>query len=355
MPFVVVELDDKIRVAVPASQVGHVAASENLEEYRKLAAEAGDDAGKHFELARWCKEKLLLAQNKHHLQRAISIDPNHAKARAALGFVEQNGEWIRFSQQQRDRGLIPVNGKFRLPEEVALMQTRDAVNVDSKRWSREVAKLRAAYMRGDKSGEAMMALQAIQDPLASYAMADELVKGASSQPQALRLFWIDRLAMYANRPAMEALVRVGFDDPNAAVREHALETLQKISPANAIANYLPRLKSNDNEIVKRAARALSYFPEPEIALSLVDALVTEHKTVIPASSATNAGFGGDGSSALSYGGKAQVRTDKIENPLVLSLLQQIEPNVNYGYNELRWRMHFANRLSSYSGDMRRDP
>ena len=103
IPFVVVELDDKIRVAVPASQVGHVAASENLEEYRKLAAEAGDDANKHFELARWCKEKLLLAQNKHHLQRAISVDPNHAKARAALGFVEQNGEWIRFSQQQRSR------------------------------------------------------------------------------------------------------------------------------------------------------------------------------------------------------------------------------------------------------------
>ncbi len=74
-PFVVVELDDKIRVAVPASQVGHVAATENLEEYRKLAAEAGDDANKHFELARWCKEKLLLAQNKHHLQRAISVDP----------------------------------------------------------------------------------------------------------------------------------------------------------------------------------------------------------------------------------------------------------------------------------------
>ncbi len=100
---------------------------------------------------------------------------------------------------------------------------------------------------------------------------------------------------------------------------------------------------------------MSYFPEPEIALSLVDALVTEHKTVIPASGATNAGFGGDGSSGLSYGGKAKVRTDKIENPLVLSLLQQIEPNANYGYNELRWRMHFANRLSNYGGDMRRDP
>ncbi len=107
--------------------------------------------------------------------------------------------------------------------------------------------------------------------------------------------------------------------------------------------------------MKRAARALSYFPEPEIALSLVDALVTEHKTVTPASGATNAGFGGDGSSGLSYGGKAQVRTDKIENPSVYALLRQIEPDADYGYNELRWRMHFANRLSSYSGDMRRDP
>ncbi len=120
-----------------------------------------------------------------------------------------------------------MNGKFRLPEEVALMETRDAVNVDSKRWSREVAKLRSAYMRGDKGGEAIMALQAIQDPLASYAMADELVKGVNSQPQTLRMFWIDRLAMYANRAAVEALVRVGFDDPNAAVREHAWKHCKK--------------------------------------------------------------------------------------------------------------------------------
>ncbi len=355
-PFVVVELDDKIRVAVPASQVGHVAAEENLAEYRQQAAKVGEDADQHYELARWCKEKLLLAQNKHHLQRTISLDPNHAKARAALGFVEQDGKWIRYSQQQRSRGLIPVSGKYRLPEEVALMESRDAVNLDSKRWSREIAKLRAAYMRGgDKGGEALMTLQAIRDPLAAYAIADELIKGAASQPQALRMMWVDQLTMFANRPAMEALVRVGLDDPNAAVREHALEALQKISPATAIANYLPRLKSNDNEVVKRAARALSYFPDPEIALALVDALITEHKTVIPASSNTNAGFGGDGSQGLSYGSKAQVRVDKIENPLVLSLLQQIEPDVNYGYNELRWRMHFAARLSSYQGDMRRDP
>ncbi len=81
-PFVVVELDDKIRVAVPASQVGHVAAEEKLAEYRQQAAKVGEDADQHYELARWCKEKLLLAQNKHHLQRTISLDPNHAKGAA---------------------------------------------------------------------------------------------------------------------------------------------------------------------------------------------------------------------------------------------------------------------------------
>src|SRR5690606_17758548 len=129
--------------------------------------------------------------------------------------------------------------------------------------------------------------------------------------------------------------RVGLSDPDSVVRERALETLQKISPATGIASYTPMLRSNDNAVVRRAAEALSYFPDPELVLPLVDALVTEHKTVIPADTSTKAQFGNNGSGGMSAGGKAKTISRRIENPPVLSLLRQLEPDVNFGYDSLR--------------------
>ena len=354
-PFAIVQVDSKLKIAIPESQIARVAESADLEEYRQRVTLTKEDANEHYELARWCKGKQLNAQCKYHYQRAISLEPEHKEARAALGYVNHDGKWIRNSELRKIRGMISVAGRDRLPEVVALRDAREEADLGVKLWSREVAKLRAAVMRdNDKSGEASAKLAAIEDPNAAPAMANELLT-SQQQPQSLRLFWVERLAFFANRPAMEALVRTGLYDADSVVQEKALEALQKVSPSTAIANYVPMLKSNDNTLVRRAAKALTYFPDPEIALSLVDALVTEHKREIPADQGTSVGFGSDGSGGMSAGGKATIKIERIENPPVLSLLREIEPNADYGYNQLRWREHFAARLSSYGGDMRRDP
>lgn len=353
-PYAVVQVDSNLRVAIPESQIARVAESADLAEYRQRAKAAAEDAEAHYELGRWCKGKQLAAQSRHHYQRAIAIDPEHSKARAALDYVVHDQRWIRNSELRKIRGMISVAGRDRLPEEVALVEARDETNVDVKLWIREIARLRAAVLRGgEKGNEAIAKLAAIDNPLAAPAIAGELLD-APRQPQSLRLLWIDRLGLFANRPALEALVRTGLSDPDSVVRERALETLQRISPSTAIANYVPMLKSNDNATVRRAASALSYFPDPELALALVDALVTEHKREIPADQRTSVGFG-DGGSGMTTGGKAQIIVERVENPPVHSLLRQIEPEVDYGFNELRWRQHFAKRLSHYSGNLRSDP
>lgn len=353
-PYVVVQIDDKLRIAIPESQVARVAPSASLEEYREKVKQLGNDAEEHYELARWCKGNILLAQYRHHLQRAVAIDPNHGKARAALGYVEHEGKWIRHSELQKSRGLISVAGRYRLPEEVALSDAQSETNTDAKRWIREIARLRASVLRGgEKGNQAMASLAAINDPLAAPAMASELLNSAK-QPQTLRLFWLQRLGEFGNGPAQEALVRTGLSDADSVIREKALETLVRIAPNTAIANYVPMLKSNDNALVQRAASALAYFPDPELALTLVEALITEHKQEIPADQSTSVGFGGNGG-GLSTGGKAKVVVTKVQNPQVLSLLRQIEPDANYGFDQNLWRQHFARRLSQYEGDMRRDP
>jgi len=47
-PYVVVEVDEKIRVAIPESQIARVGESADLNEYRQRAAVVKDDADEHY-------------------------------------------------------------------------------------------------------------------------------------------------------------------------------------------------------------------------------------------------------------------------------------------------------------------
>ena len=79
---------------------------------------------------------------------------------------------------------------------------------------------------------------------------------------------------------------------------------------SAVATYLSYLKKNDNQLVNRAARALSYFPDPELALTYVDALVTEHKHTVASGGGTQAGFSPDRGGSFSTGNKSQTADTK---------------------------------------------
>lgn len=352
-PYAVVQIDDRIKVAIPESQINRVAEAEKLAEYREKVAATPADAEQHYELARWCKQNLLNAQYRYHLQVTIKLDPDHSRARTALGYANDEGRWIRLTELQKSRGLIAVGGKYRLPAEVMITQNQADAETKSKAWQLEVMRLKKLVARGgDRAAEAQAAIAAINDPFAATAFAKELHD--TTQSRESRLFWLQKLAAIANPTALEALAKVGLADPDAVIREQALEVLREKSPALAIANYLPLLRSSDNAKVRNAAFALSYFPDPELAVPLIDALVTEHKKVKPASDQTSVGFNNFGGGGMSTPGKAQTIVMRVENLPVLTLLRQIEGDVNYGYDQIRWRQHIAAKLSGYQGDMRRD-
>lgn len=367
--LVIVTVDEDLRVALPASRVRRVVESDRLAPYRRAAAAAGNDAEQHYELAIDCAK----AQNfpgdseqykRYHLQRAIELDPNHSKARAALDYIKDNGQWVRLDDLMRRRGMIREGLGWQLPEVVAVDQANEAADKAAKQWSKDVARLTGLLTRpargsngSAKQAEAKQALEAITDPLAAVAVAKQLSdsRGNGSQNQQLRLLWVKLLGSFRNGPAVRELVKTGIDEPDQIVREAALEQLQQYGAGSAVATYLPMLKSNDNALVNRAAQALSWFPDPELALTYVDALVTEHKHKVLPGAGTQAGFSQDGSGAFSTGGKAKEITIPKQNPAVLGLLNTIEEDANFGYDETRWREHFATMLTAYDGDLRRDP
>ncbi len=360
--LVIVKIDDELQIAVDASRVRRVVTSDQLKPYREMAAKAGDDAENQYRLAIWC----VTADNvpgdsqhykRHHLRRAIELNPEHIKARAALGYTRHEGKWILTRQLMRDRGMIFSAGNgWELPEAVAIEDSQDATDTESKKWIREVKVLVAMVLRNSsKAPEAIQQLQAIRDPLAATAIAGQLEesRGKRSQSRALRMTWIKLLGQFRNSISVEALVKAGVAEDDEVIREAALDQLLEYGASSAVATYLPYLKKNDNKLLNRAARALTWFPDPELALTYVEALVTTHKTEFAPGPGMQVGFG-DGGGGLQMGGKKQVQVETLRNPAVLTLLKSVEPDVDFGYDEKAWQNYFANKRTSFSGDLRRD-
>ena len=359
---VIIKVDDGITVAVPENRVRRVVTGDQLAEYRQLAAEAGDDPEKHYQLARWCVASTLplQGQKRYHYQRAIALDPDHELARAALGYVKQGNEWILYSDQQRQRGMIRSGGKWKLPEAVAIEDYQDQANEKAKRWIKDIARLRAMALnpsvKAEKSQEAFDELAAIDDPLAASAIAKEL---GGKQSRKMRMMYVKLLGKFRSATSVKALTMVGFDDGDDVVREAALSELQGYGAESAVDFYLQKLRSNRHSDVRHALRALEFFPDPELAMAYIEALVTEHKTEKAAGPGINAGFGGPtsgggGLGSFSTGSKKEVIKVYKKNSTALSLLKQVEPPVDYGYDAQAWREHFASKLTTYRGDLRRD-
>lgn len=351
---VVVDVDGEIFVKLPKSRVRQTLPSDELAEYRRRAAIAGNDPELNYELARWCKQARLQPQYKYHLQRTIAVEPDHAKARAALRYVKQKGQWRLFSDVKRSEGMISVAGKWVLPEAEAMERQAKAAEVTSKQWASEIDRLRKMVERGNSEG--WQALEAIDDPLAAWGIARELQQSRDgSQPRQLRSLWVRLLGRFKTSTSVEALVLTLLEEDDPVVRDLAIDQLHQYGQGSAVATLVPMLRSNSASEVSAAAAALTEFDaDPELAMTFVDALVTEHKKVIAPGAGTQAGFSNTGGNSFSTGGKAKVVKVPRNNPDVRALLKEIAAGVDYGYDKDQWRAHFAAQRDAYSGDLRRD-
>ncbi|MDB4679002.1 HEAT repeat domain-containing protein [Rhodopirellula sp.] len=360
--FVVIKVDDDIQIAIPASRVQRVVNSDQLAVYRKAAETAGNDAELHYQLALWCVrsdqvEGEIQKYKNYHMERAVALDPDHSKARAALGFTQENGRWVKTDQLMLERGMIPSTGGWDLPEASAIADFQDALNVDARKWTREVKRLVAVVLRGSsKAPEALASLRAIEDPLAAGAIAQELLESREkgTQSRQLRSLWVGLLGKFRNMTSVEALVRAGLEESDDVIREAALTELVEYGSDSAIATYVQYLTSNDNKTVNRAARCLTWFPETERAITYIKSLVTTHQQEVGATPGMQVGFGESGG-GLQMGGKQTPRVERRTNPSVLTLVQSVIPEVDFGYDEKAWLNYIASQRSNYSGDLRRDP
>ena len=182
------------------------AAKSPLATYRQIRDGYPRNLGGQLELARWCAKKKLIDQQRAHLTRVLELDPDHAEARAELGFKQIDGVWRSREDQ----------------EQAALQEKRLAASL--KKWSGKVDRIAAGYGRKDPKlrERADAALAEIKDPAAIAAL--ELKLTQIDQEAATDVVAV--LGRMSGHEAPLALARQAVGSPWQEVREAAVEQLR---------------------------------------------------------------------------------------------------------------------------------
>jgi hypothetical protein len=163
----------------------------------------------HVAMAAWCGEQRLTMQERAHWYKVLQISPDHAAARAHLGFVRVDDRWMARSDLENTR-------RRKFDAELAF-----------KKWSTLLRPIRIAFESGDSTriAAARQKLAAVRDPDAIPALETMLsrvnLEAASAVVLTIRqmkgpeaAIGLARQAMYADwYPAgKEASEALGYHD-----------------------------------------------------------------------------------------------------------------------------------------------
>ncbi|MCE9634857.1 MAG: hypothetical protein K8T90_04055 [Planctomycetes bacterium] len=87
--------------------------------YREqLAKAAPKDAAGHVAMADWARDHGMPTFETKHLKAAIDSDPDHAAARARLGFIRYEDRWVTDEEYHLARGFVRVGGAWVSKDEI---------------------------------------------------------------------------------------------------------------------------------------------------------------------------------------------------------------------------------------------
>jgi len=116
--------------------------------------EPAEAAERFFVLAEWAGAQGLARGRAEALKRTLDLNPEHAGAREACGYVLQDGRWLTYAERNKELGLVLYEGQWVPPEaaqearqaqEAALQKQREAERAaaERRRKNAEAEKLEA--------------------------------------------------------------------------------------------------------------------------------------------------------------------------------------------------------------------
>ena len=352
---------DGAEVTLDRAQVQRIVAQNDADAaYRSRSRAMADTADAHRELAAWCREHKLIEQADHHLARVAELDPNDEASRRSLGYHRVGNRWLSSDELMAERGMKFYDGKWRTPQDIAVRERskqNENTNVD---WFTKLRLWRTWLdnRRPERVAEAEAQIAAISDPNAAPALVRLL---NDEEDRGIFDMLLATLGPLDHSAAVQTLVAYTLDPTiKGDVRDECLDYLTSPERPVHILPYVQALTSKDNVVVNRAAYALGRIGDPAAISPLIDALVTTHKQVQPASGGgqqISAGFNpsGTGGGGLTMGGNGPVvvKFDK-QNERVLQALIKLSGNQNFDYDEPAWRAWFVDQQMRQRINSRRD-
>lgn len=344
-----------------------------VEEYETRRRSTGDTVDDHWNLSEWCRERSLAKERESHLTRVIELDPEHVKARRALGHFQHDGRWTTRDELMASRGYVKHKGKYVLPQELELLEQEQRESEEEKAWYKRV-RMWHGWLESDRperQSEGVAQFKSIADRDAVPALVRYF---AEDSRETFRLLYVEVLSRIRDEKAIGPLVLQSLKDESRLVRDSAVTAALRIDRQKALPAYIRALKNDLNVIVNRAGTALAQVGDETAVPELIEALVTSHRYRVLVPDKNQVGFRSDGGPApatgtvplppdvaallatgqLPYGVQVQeqqppghelrskavlVRRDE-QNPSVLTTLQLLTGQ-DFGYNEAAWRSWFA--------------
>ena len=332
----------------PAQVLRAVVEDPRLDEYRQIVAKAEDTVAGHLGVAQWCRQQGLEDRRRIHLQRIIELEPDHADARRELGYTQIRGRWVTRQQYMESRGFERHAGRWRLPQDILIIEERQESDRVRKDWLLKLRRWRA-MMATDGAREAYRQVAAVADPMAVPALRQLLAEEPYRQ---VKFLYIEALGRIGDQASALVLAEASLRDPDEEIFHASLKQLVRNQPPHIAKPYLDTLKDSNNARLNRAAYALGRLGDRSCIAPLIASLITTHYVVLPSNpnthTATFARPAGSGSAGpmggtgFSSGAPPPVIARTVRNEDVLQSLILLSGGVNLGFDQRAWNSWLAN-------------
>ncbi|MCX5683643.1 MAG: HEAT repeat domain-containing protein [Planctomycetota bacterium] len=253
-------------------------------EYTSRLISMPDTAAAHVELAKWCQAQGMADRAEKHWQEAIVRYSDCAEARAALGYVKRNMQWVQMGvKAMPSPAASPMASPAAepsaapepaaAPEDPGLAQRRGAL-------VREIQEIFSQYLLStDDATRAAgrQRLMLIHDP----AAAEPVVRILSTGNDNTRRLACEVLAGIPGEEAARLLAKFALMDESEEVRRSAVSALASRGDSRGLTQLTNGLNGS-TKALERAAFALGEIGDLRTAPALITHLKTPETKVLKA-------------------------------------------------------------------------
>ena len=314
-------------------------------EYSQTAPTYPDTADGQWMLAQWCRQRGLRKQRQLHLQRVITLDPEHVLARRGLGYAQLHGRWVRQHEVLAEQGYVLYAGRWRVKQQVDLLKESQRVKQAERRWFIDTRRWRS-QLATHLAPRAVAQFRAVRDPNAIAALARLLEEETDRE---VRLLFVDVLGTIRDDRTTSLLVDLTLNDHDEELFHTCVDRLVERKAPPLIKVFAEALSDPANHRVNRAGYVLGRLQDKVALEPLIDALITTHFLTLPDPSgrgagATTTGFirrdGAEIGDYFAVRNGPQIQEFRTPNQGVLAGLEELA-GLSFGYDQRAWRNWFT--------------